>query len=353
MYLQYCNDDETAAETLSMLEALEEQRKSDQSLPYESQLTALNASQQDFLVSLAREKSSPFTIPAPLAEGLPGLISQQQTKQVKEAVPSHTPVESEEQTKQQTSTTSLSTDSSSELHSPNLDDEKSGSVYVDVTPQQEAQPPAVTPFPVPPVMMPQQRPSPYMMPMPMFYGPTHGFYPPSFPGMPGMPSMMMPPYGHHMIPQAHAMMQQQQQQQNQQQDDSVEDNQLSAPTSTRLPPTPMQSQHTLTGDPATAPLSSSGELESSVDAQNVLTSESVDHVNSLTAIQPSKQSPDYHLQNPAHTSEETVVLPSAQMASSMLEELHQESNGELPDIQYQLLVDKDVNMSNPGLLESV
>ena len=88
------------------------------------------------------------------------------------------------------------------------DDDKSSDTNVDVTPQQEIQPPtAAPPYPVPPHLM--MHPQRYMMPMPMFYGP--GFYPPSFPGMPGlpgMPSMMMPPYGHHMIPPMHQQQQQ-------------------------------------------------------------------------------------------------------------------------------------------------
>ena len=74
VYLQYVDDDDTSFELLHMLENLKEQRLEEQAMPYESQLTALNASQQDFLVSLARDRSPQFPINAhPVGEGLTGV----------------------------------------------------------------------------------------------------------------------------------------------------------------------------------------------------------------------------------------------------------------------------------------
>lgn len=86
MYLQYVDDDETSSELLQILENLKEQRLEEQAMPYESQLTALNASQQDFLVSLARDRSPRFPINAhPVGEGPTGM-SIYQPKSMKEAM---------------------------------------------------------------------------------------------------------------------------------------------------------------------------------------------------------------------------------------------------------------------------
>ena len=72
MYLQYNDSDDTSSELLQMLENLKEQRLEEQAMPYETQLTALNASQQDFLVSLARSPRFPINA-HPVGEGLTGM----------------------------------------------------------------------------------------------------------------------------------------------------------------------------------------------------------------------------------------------------------------------------------------
>ena len=85
------DDDETSSELLQMLENLKEQRLAEQAMPYESQLTALNASQQDFLVSLARDRSPHFPINAhSVGEGLSGMTGMsiyQPKPMMKEAMP--------------------------------------------------------------------------------------------------------------------------------------------------------------------------------------------------------------------------------------------------------------------------
>ena len=90
MYLQYIDDDDTSSELLQMLENLKEQRLQEQAMPYESQLTALNASQQDFLVSLARDTAPQwpqFPINAhPVRQGATG-VNIYQPKPMKEATP--------------------------------------------------------------------------------------------------------------------------------------------------------------------------------------------------------------------------------------------------------------------------
>lgn len=392
MYLQYCNDDETAAETLGMLEELEEQGVKEPSMTYESQLTALNASQTNFLASLGREKSPFFpSLPQTITEGL------QQLKQVKETTPPQPPAEPEHTTSKQQAATTLadSSSSSSEPHPPAHDDEKaSGSLNVNVTPQQEAQAQAstVTPIPVAPMMMHPQRPAPYMVPMPMFYNPTAGgFYHPSFPGMPGMPSMMMSPYGHPMIPQAQgqSLMQQhqQQQQQNQQQQqlnqpssqqeqnqESHEDTQPSIGASagiisTPLPPTQQHPPPSIPSPPPPPPPSTKGTTSTSVDFEPTDNSTALVGVQNIPSLMdnvvdgddPSAvQVDDRTLEDDQpHTVENTAVLPTAPLASSLLEELHRQSaedeeKGEEDDGQAELMlvnyaaVDPDVNVSNPG-----
>lgn len=84
VYLQYIDDDETSAELLQMLENLKEQRLEEKAMP---QLTALNSSQQDFLVSLARNRLQQFPINAhPVGEGPTGM-SFYQPQPMKEATP--------------------------------------------------------------------------------------------------------------------------------------------------------------------------------------------------------------------------------------------------------------------------
>lgn len=101
MYLQYVDDDENSSELLQMLENLKEQRLREQAMPYESQLTALNASQQDFLVSLARDTVPQFPINAhPVREGPTG-VNIYQPKPVKEAIPPPLAVAGEDVTLQQ------------------------------------------------------------------------------------------------------------------------------------------------------------------------------------------------------------------------------------------------------------
>lgn len=153
-----------------------------------------------------------------------------------------------------------------------------------MTPQQEIQPPAAAPpYPIPPHLM--MHPQRYMMPLPMFYNP--GFYPPSFHGMPGlsgMPGMMMPPYGHHMIPPMHQ--QQQPAPQPEQNLESLEEeaSTTSTPTTKLSPPTSDVISNQL-------PIPASIELENpsstSVDHQSVHVPPMVDSVQGLhvTAFQ--------------------------------------------------------------------
>lgn len=83
------DSDETSSELLQSLENLKEQRLQEQSVPYQNELMALNASQQDFLVSLARDKSPSFPINAhPVGEGSTGVsIDQPKTSLIKEVMP--------------------------------------------------------------------------------------------------------------------------------------------------------------------------------------------------------------------------------------------------------------------------
>ena len=320
-----------------MLEALEEESLKEQPLPYESQLTALNASQQDFLVSLGREKTSPVPFNAALVEGLLAaatLNPHHPTKHTKEATPPQMLGASEDVTLQQAAASlpavvkaaphgdsSHTTEpSSSELDPSTLDIEKTNSTTnldTDVTPQQEAQPPAIQPFPIPPHLMMQR---PYMMPMPMFYGPTPGFYPPSFPGMPGMPGMsgmMMPPYGPHVIPPP--MMHQQQTGGQQVQGNEPLQENSPATSSAKLtppthPPVELESSSSTTLGNQYTPVTDTVEVPAR-QAGDAIPEDSQSPVHSAPA-----------------TADGVVVPPTASVLSSTLEEEHnqEDDDGQLP-----------------------
>ena len=383
MFLQYCNDDATSVESLSALEALAEQRlKEHTAAQDDNQPTALNASQHDFLVSLTtRDKMAPFPFPFPIGMN----PAHQQLKLPKEAMPTHLGApEGEDTVLPQTDASlpgvgrpllrDIPSGPASQPHPPITNDDKPSDHNVDVTPLQEVQPPPVAagpaPFPVPPMMMAAQRP-PYMMPMPMFYNP--GFYPPSFAGMPGMPGVMMPPYGHHMIPQSHPVMQQQQQQATNQQEqsatESVEESSSASSLSTKLTPPPPP--------PPTLNASQPVVPASSVELDNVLVSAQsapvVDSVESSAVQQMDSQVLEDYPQNPSADVEiqsAAAELPSVPVAPTVLEDHHQSERYQEPhavtdvplatDIQPQLsteypqsetplmLVDADTNISNPG-----
>ena len=103
VYLQYIDDDETSSELLQMLENLKEQQLEEQAMPYKNQLTALDASQQDFIMSLARDRAQRFPINAhPVGEGATGMsIYQQKPTMMKESTP---PQAGEDVTLQQAAT---------------------------------------------------------------------------------------------------------------------------------------------------------------------------------------------------------------------------------------------------------
>ena len=398
LYLQHCNDDETAAEMLTMMEAMEEERLKEPSMLYESQLTALNASQQDFLSSLTRDKTFPFAVPALAAEaqaGLGGVLQQVSKESVlqqasKEFVPPQISTEGgEELTLQQAAAslpiigkplhTGAPSDTTSEQPLGPSDDEKTSDLNVSVTPQQEVQAPAVPPFPMNPMMMhPQRPPGPYMFPMPVFYPPTPGFYPHSFPGMPGMPNVMMAPYGHHMIP---SMMRQQQQQQQQQQLQGSQqeqshvspDDNTSAPTKLS-PPSLAPSHHPPSPNPLPPSMlvSSAGLKSSTVDQQGAPVT---GHVDSYAAVQTVESTPEAYIQDKTSVAplapDNMVVMPTVpNLTYSVLEEpLHNQTKGSsavkmdsihmtdfpsanditehLEDYQ-SVEAELDVNISNPG-----
>ena len=397
-----------------MLEAMEEQRLNEQPMSYESQLTALNASQQDFLASLARDKTPPFPFAAAalsaVGQGGLGSIHRQPSK---EAMGPQVPPRSGEDTTLQQAAATLpivgkphplpsvpSDHPTTDLQAQVPNDEKTGDLNVNITPQQEVQAPAVPPFPVNPMMMPPQQrpPGPYMFPMPMFYPPTAGFYPPSFPGMPGMPNMMMPHYGHHMISQMLQQQRQQQQQQQQQggqQEETHEslEGSTSAPTvSAKLsppPPIPLAPTHNPSSPkllPPTAYSSSAGlESSSSTSVNNKVATaiDSIGNAESLPAVQAVEHElmPEAYVQNPAHVvsvtaKEKSDVMQTPPVTSTMLVQLQLEEQGgaeqvevtnfpSATDIRNQFVLERqlendpseakptstsgpNVNLSNPG-----
>jgi hypothetical protein len=88
VYLQYVDDDETSSELLQMMEDLKEQQLEEQAMTYKNQFTALDASQQDFLVSLARAPQFPINA-HPVGEGPTGMSMTYQPKpmMIKESMP--------------------------------------------------------------------------------------------------------------------------------------------------------------------------------------------------------------------------------------------------------------------------